>query len=49
MLRNRYRYRLLLKTARGIKIQEIAQNWLQRVKIPRQVRVTIDVDPYSFM
>ena len=49
MLRNRYRYRLLLKTARGIKIQKIAQNWLQRVKIPRQVRVTIDVDPYSFM
>ncbi len=49
MLRNRYRYRLLLKTDKNIKIQEIARQWLQKVKIPNKVRVAVDIDPYSFM
>ncbi len=49
MLRNKYRYRLLLKTTKNIKIQEIVRKWLQQVKIPNKVRVTIDIDPYSFM
>ena len=48
MLRNRYRYRLLLKTAKHIKIQEIVRQWLQKVKIPSRVRVEVDIDPYSF-
>lgn len=48
MLRNRYRYRLLLKTGRNIKIQEVLKEWLQKVKIPAKVRVEVDVDPYSF-
>jgi len=48
MLRNKYRYRLLLKTARHIKIQEIVRQWLQKVQIPSKVRVEIDIDPYSF-
>ena len=49
MLRNRYRYRLLLKTAKDIKTQDIVQKWLQKVKIPSRVRVVVDIDPYSFM
>ena len=48
MLRGKYRYRLLLKTAKNIKIQEILKQWLKRVKIPASVRVEIDIDPYSF-
>lgn len=48
MLRNKYRYRLLLKTARQIKIQEIVRQWLEKVKIPSKVRVETDIDPYSF-
>lgn len=49
MLRNRYRYRLLLKTDKTIKIQEVVKTWIQKVKIPSKVRVVIDIDPYSFM
>lgn len=48
VLRNKYRYRLLLKTSKGIKIQNVLQEWLKRVKVPSSVRVEIDVDPYSF-
>ncbi len=49
MLRNRYRFRLLLKTDKNIKIQEVVRQWLQKVKIPADVRVNVDIDPYSFM
>ena len=49
MLRNKYRYRLLLKTARTINIQEVLKLWIDKVNIPSSVRVEIDVDPYSFM
>ena len=49
MLRNQYRYRLLVKTAKNIKIQEIVKKWLSSVDIPSSVRVEVDIDPYSFM
>ncbi len=49
MLRNKYRYRLLLKTAKNIKIQEVLKQWLSKVNIPNSVRVEADIDPYSFM
>ena len=49
MLRNRYRFRLLLKTARNINIQEVLKIWLAKVNIPNNVRVEVDIDPYSFM
>ncbi len=48
MLRNKYRYRLLLKTARNIPIQAVLKQWLAKVKIPSNVRVEVDIDPYSF-
>lgn len=49
MLRNRYRFRLLLKTMRNINIQEVLKIWLAKINIPAQVRVEVDIDPYSFM
>ena len=48
MLRNKYRYRLLVKTARNIPIQAVLKQWLAKVKIPSNVRVEVDIDPYSF-
>lgn len=48
MLRNKYRYRLLVKTSKSMNIQNIMFQWLQRVKLPTNVRVEIDIDPYSF-
>lgn len=34
MLRNKFRYRLLLKTAKNIRIQDVLRDWLKRIKIP---------------
>lgn len=48
MLRDKYRFRLLLKTARNINIQEVVKQWLRMVKVPPSVRVETDIDPYSF-
>ena len=49
LLRGRYRYRLLLKTARNINIQNVLKKWLAMVKIKSNVRVDVDINPYSFM
>lgn len=49
MLRGKFRYRLLLKTLKIINIQDILKKWLGLVSIPSNVRVEIDIDPYSFM
>ena len=49
LLRGRYRYRLLLKTARNVNIQNVLKKWLAMVKIKSNVRVDVDINPYSFM
>lgn len=48
MLRNKFRYRLLVKTAKNIRIQDVVKEWLKMVKVPNRVRVEVDIDPYSF-
>lgn len=49
MLRNKYRFRLLIKTSKNIRIQDVIRDWLARVPVPNNVRVEVDIDPYSFM
>ncbi|MDP6812108.1 MAG: primosomal protein N' [Alphaproteobacteria bacterium] len=49
LLRGRFRHRLLLKTTRGVNTSELARAWVDAVDRPNQVRVAIDVDPYSFL
>ncbi|MCQ2740901.1 MAG: primosomal protein N' [Alphaproteobacteria bacterium] len=48
LLRNKYRYRLLVKTPKTVKIQQVLEKWLRKVRIPQSVRVEVDIDPYSF-
>ena len=48
-LRNRYRFRLLVKAARGFDIQSYIRDWLARLpKHKGALRITVDIDPYSF-
>ena len=47
-LRDKHRYRILIKTDKQIKIQNLLQNWLKLVKINPSVELRIDIDPYSF-
>ncbi len=49
LLRGRHRHRLLIKTARSINLQAYLTAWLSQVAPPSNVRVTIDIDPYSFL
>ena len=49
MLRGQYRYRLLLKTEKNIKIQSVIKEWLAKINCPSGVKIEVDIDPYSFM
>lgn len=48
-LRGRHRHRLLVHARRNAPLQAYVRDWLARVKLPGTVRVTIDVDPQSFL
>ncbi|MFI3241363.1 MAG: primosomal protein N' [Alphaproteobacteria bacterium] len=49
MLRGKYRYRLLLKTHKSIKIQQVIKKWLQMINLKGNVNIDVDVNPYNFM
>ena len=49
LLRGRRRKRLLVRVDRDVDLQGFLRAWLGRVKIPSSVRLTVDVDPYSFL
>ncbi|KAB7647962.1 primosomal protein N' [Polymorphobacter fuscus] len=49
MLRGRHRQRLLVQATRTLALQRILRDWLGSVPVPGNVRVVVDVDPYSFV
>jgi primosomal protein N' (replication factor Y) (superfamily II helicase) len=49
ILRGRHRRRFLVKARRDVNLQAVLRQWLARVKVPGNVRVQVDVDPYSFL
>jgi primosomal protein N' (replication factor Y) len=49
ILRGRHRRRFLLKTPRDLLPQQLVRAWIESIKLPGSVRLTVDVDPYSFL
>lgn len=49
MLRGKYRHRLLIQAPRNINLSLCIRQWLTTVKVPRNLRVLVDIDPYSFL
>lgn len=49
LIRGRRRKRLLVRADRDVDLQGFLRAWLGRVKVPGSVRLSIDVDPYSFL
>jgi primosomal protein N' (replication factor Y) len=49
LVRGRRRKRFLIRADRGVDLQAYLAAWRARVKVPGSVRLTIDVDPYSFL
>ena len=49
MLRGRHRQRRLVHARRALDVQSVIRDWLGTRDWPKGVRVTVDVDPYSFL
>jgi primosomal protein N' (replication factor Y) (superfamily II helicase) len=49
MLRGRHRFRLLVHAARTVPVQDIIREWLGGLTWKTSTRVSVDVDPYSFL
>jgi len=49
MLRGRHRFRLLVHAARAVPVQDVIREWLGALSWRNSVRVSVDVDPYSFL
>jgi primosomal protein N' (replication factor Y) len=49
MLRGRHRHRLLVRADRSVPLQAHVRDWLAAVPLPSAVRVSVDVDPQSFL
>ncbi len=48
-IRGRYRARFLVRGGRDRRLQAYVRTWLGSVRVPAQVRIKVDVDPYSFL
>jgi primosomal protein N' (replication factor Y) (superfamily II helicase) len=49
MLRGRHRRRLLVHARRSLDVQDVIRDWLAEIDWSAKVRVSVDVDPYSFL
>ncbi|HEY1142691.1 MAG TPA: primosomal protein N' [Sphingomicrobium sp.] len=49
MLRGRHRQRLLVHASRSLDVQDVIRDWLAKLDWSAKVRVSVDVDPYSFL
>ncbi len=50
LIRGQYRFRLLVKAPRSLDLQAYLRAWMSAAPAPKTgVRITIDVDPYSFL
>lgn len=49
VLRGRHRRRFLVKAPRGFRLQAALGDWLAGLKLPSNLRLQVDIDPYSFL
>ncbi len=49
LLRGRHRRRLLVKADRAVNLQRVLRDWLAPVKLEGSARLSVDIDPYSFL
>ena len=48
-LRGKYRQRFLIKSDKAVNIQDVLLSWTNKIKTPYNIKLTIDIDPFSFM
>jgi primosomal protein N' (replication factor Y) (superfamily II helicase) len=47
-VRGRHRVRLLIKADKTVPLQGAIANWLAQLKLPNNIRLSVDIDPQSF-
>ena len=47
-VRGRHRVRLLVKAAKAAPLQSALAEWIGQLKVPRNLRLSVDIDPQSF-
>lgn len=48
-IRGRHRVRLLVKAPKGVALQRALADWIAPIKAPSRVRLSVDIDPQSFL
>jgi primosomal protein N' (replication factor Y) len=48
-VRGRFRVRLLIKAAKTAPLQKAISEWLRQVKLPNDIRLSVDIDPQTFL
>lgn len=48
-LQGQYRFRILIKAGKTSPLSSIIKMWLTKVQLPYNIKIQIDVEPYSFM
>ncbi len=48
-VRGRHRVRLLVKAAKTAPLQQAIASWVAQVKLPANLRLSVDIDPQSFL
>lgn len=48
-VRGRYRVRLLIKAGKAAPIQAVIARWVAQVPLQGDLRIAVDIDPYSFL
>lgn len=49
LLRGRHRWRLLVKAPKSVALQPLLKEWIGRIKLSGNARITVDIDPHSFL
>jgi len=49
VIRGRHRRRFLVRGAPGVRLQPFISKWLRGIKTPGALRLSVDIDPYSFL
>ena len=47
-VRGRHRVRLLVKAGKTVSLQAALAEWVAQIKLPNNMRLSIDIDPQSF-
>ncbi|MDJ0857863.1 MAG: primosomal protein N' [Dinoroseobacter sp.] len=47
-VRGRHRVRLLVKASKSVPLQPALAEWVAQIKLPRDLRLSLDIDPQSF-